>query len=77
MAIDTGGPFARAFAEIPMPGHTAVGAVSKVAGLLAVTLGTQLHAVGEIEQFAISEPQGVVIAGIVATDTAQVAVVIV
>ncbi len=75
VAIGAGVSFAGTFGEIPMSGHTSVCAVPEIARLWTMTLRTQLHRVGEFNLFAIRESQGVVIAGVVTTDTTEIAVV--
>lgn len=77
VTIGAGVAFAGAFGEVPMAGHAAVRAVPKIARLLSVTLRTQLHRVDEFNRLAIGQSQRVVIAGIVATDATEIAVVVI
>ena len=76
VTIGAGISFARAFGEVPMTGHAAVRAVSKIARLLSVTLRTQLHRADKLNRLAIGQTQRVVIAGIVTTDATEIAVVV-
>jgi hypothetical protein len=73
MAIDAVVPVAWSFGQIPMAAHSSMSAVLIIPGLGAMTLGAELHDVAEFQPSAIRQTQAVVVLGIVAAQTGEIA----
>ncbi len=66
MAVDAVVARPRPFSAIPVAGHAAVNAVFIVPRLRSVALGAERHDVGVFEPTPVRQPQGVVVAWVVA-----------
>ena len=76
MAIDTVITLARAFGEVPVTRHAAMGPVLVVSKLRTVTLSTQLHCVCVGNGTAVSKMQScVAVLSIVARSAGQLSVI--
>ena len=74
VAIDAGVAGAATTGEIPVALHAAVAAIPVITELRSVALGAESHAGAEVDRLTVCQFEGVVIRGVVATQTAQLTV---